>query len=338
MPPTRNGGIGGAIVKKLYAGLDTHKETIYCVVLEKDGTPYRHGNIRYTKESLQNFFVDIPTSCLKIAIESSGLWRGVYKILRDLGYEVVLGDPLKVHQIANRRKTDRGDARILADLLRNDYLPLVYIPDENTMELRDLARHRARLVRLRSMLKCRIKAYLLMEGESYGEIRTKKALEELKGMNPKIANLVRIIEAINAEIRLVSKDVGAISRNGSLSSLLRTIPGVGEFSSLMILGEIGDIKRFKKPKSLVSYAGLCPGVHQSADTCYTVPNKACNKWLKWIMTECSGRAIMMDNRYMRHYYRIKQRRGFKIARRSTGRKMLTDIWYILTKEEPFMDS
>ena len=325
-------------MKKLYAGLDTHKETIYCVVLEKDGTPYRHGIIRYTKESIQNFFAGISSSCLKIAIESSGLWRGVYKTLTEQGYEVVLANPVKVHQIANRRKTDKGDARILADLLRTDYLPLIYIPDERTMKLRDLARHRARLVRLRSLLQCRIKSYLHMEGESYGDIRPKKALNELREKEPKIGNLVRIIESINAEIKLVKKEIGAVSRNGNLTSLLLTIPGVGEFSSVMILGEIGEIKRFPHPKSLVSYAGLCPGVHQSANTCYTVPNKACNKWLKWIMTECAGRAIMMDNRYMRHYYRVKQRRGFKIARRSTARKMLTDVWHMLTKEEPFMNS
>jgi len=123
-----------------------------------------------------------------------------------------------------------------------------------------------------------------------------------------------------------------------LTNLLQTIPGIGKFSSLMILGEIGDIKRFPNPKSLVSYAGLCPGIYQSGNKSHDVANRACNKWLKWIITECSGRAIMLDSRYMKHYYRVKKRKGFKTARRSVARKMLTDVWHMLTKEEPFTAS
>jgi transposase len=89
---------------------------------------------------------------------------------------------------------------------------------------------------------------------------------------------------------------------------------------------------------LVSYAELCPGVYQSGNKAHDVVNRACNKWFKWIITECSGRAAMLDNRYMRHFYRMKKRKGFKTARRSVARKMLTDIWYILTNEEPFRES
>lgn len=126
--------------------------------------------------------------------------------------------------------------------------------------------------------------------------------------------------------------------NKRLSALLQSAPGIGKIASLMILGEIGDIRRFEEPKSLVSYAGLCPGIYQSGDSSRSVVNRACNKWLKWIVTECSGRAVTLDNRYMKHYHRVKQRKGFKTARRSVARKMVTDIWHMLTKEEPFMAS
>lgn len=140
------------------------------------------------------------------------------------------------------------------------------------------------------------------------------------------------------EIKQVTRDINKIAASKRLSKLLQTVPGIGSFSALMILGEIGDIKRFHNPKSLVSYAGLCPGVYQSGDRSHTVVNRACNKWLKWIVTECSGKASMLDNRYMKHYHRVKQRKGFKVARRSVARKMLTDIWHMLSKEEPFIAS
>ncbi|RJS84181.1 IS110 family transposase [Methanophagales archaeon] len=88
----------------------------------------------------------------------------------------------------------------------------------------------------------------------------------------------------------------------------------------MILAEIGDIRRFESPKQLISYAGLCPGIYQSGNTERNVRNNAVNKWLKWIIYECSGKATMLDPRFQEYYYKIKQRKGFKTARRSRCKK------------------
>lgn len=324
-------------MEKYDGGADIHLESFYFVILDESGSVYREKNIPFAKEAIQSFLTGIPSSSLRIAIEACGLWRGAYKMLTELGYEVVLVNPLRVHRLSFSKKTDKVDAHTLATLLHIGCLPLVYIPNEETLKLRDLARYRARLVRDRSSLMRKIKSFLLMNGTPYRGRWTLKDLEYLKGTDPKVAGLVRLIESFKAEIKLVTNDIGKISRNGRLTSLLQSMPGIGEFSSLMIVAEIADIKRFKNPKSLVSYAGLCPGIHQSASKSHPVPKKACNKWLKWIMTECSGRAVMMDCRYMRHFYRVKKRKGFKTARRSVARKMLTDVWHILTKEEPYRD-
>ena len=77
------------------------------------------------------------------------------------------------------------------------------------------------------------------------------------------------------------------------ANLLMSMRGIGELSSLMILAEIGDIKRFNTPKELVSYAGLCPGIYQSGPVEKNVRNQAVNKWLKWIIYGCSGRVLML---------------------------------------------
>ncbi|MFQ6617942.1 MAG: IS110 family transposase [Fidelibacterota bacterium] len=325
-------------MKEMFVGFDVHAEELYGTVLNRHGEIVVQGGIPYRKEAVQSFFGGMPSRRVVIAIEACGLWRGAYNLLRDLGYDVVLANPVKVHQIACKKKTDKVDSRILADLLRTGYLPEVYIPSEDVLRLRDLARHRASLVRIRASLKSRIKWYLLRDGVKYKMGWGKKSLEYLKETDPKIANFVRIMEAIDVEIKQVTREVNNIAVNMRLTNLLRTVPGIGNFSSLMILGEIGDIKRFQDPKSLVSYAGLCPGIHQSGDRNYSVVNRACNNWLKWIITECSGKASMLDTRYMRHYHRVKKRKGFKVARRSVARKMLTDIWHMLTKEEPFSAS
>lgn len=325
-------------MRKYYVGLDIHSEMFYGTILTKEGDVVTEGIVKYSKEGVHNFLGNFPSTDVVIAIEACGLSRGVYKLLTELGYEVVLANSKKVHEIACKKKTDKVDAKTLADLLRVGYLPLVYMPDENVIKLRDITRHRARLVRARVKFQVMIKSYLSRDGKKFPGTWNKQTLIELKEMDPMITNFVNVIEVIDEQIKQLNKKIKSIASNSYLIQLLMTMPGIGEYSAILILGEIGDIKRFKKPKSLVNYAGLCPGVYQSGNTTYDEINNANNKWLKWILTECSGRAALLDRKYIKHYLRVKKRKGFKVARRSVARKMLTDIWHMLTKEESFRKS
>lgn len=324
-------------MKELYCGIDIHKENFVGCIMDKDGKVIREHYFPSTKEGIENFICGIPSPQLRIAIEACGIWRGCYKILTELGYNVKLANPKKTHEIACNKKTDKVDAKILADLLRTRYLPEVYIPDEDILQLRDIARHRCNLVRLRTQVQCKIKGYLLREGKSFnGDIWNELGLKKLEALNnPNITNFIRIYRQLKLEEKEVVKRIKAIARNKEKTNLLMTIPGIAEFSSLLVLAEIGDIKRFETPKQLIAYAGLCPGIYQSAETQRSVRNYAVNKWLKWILTECSGRATMLDSKFKKYYYKIKAKKGFKTARRATARKMLTIIWHMLNKEQPY---
>jgi transposase len=94
------------------------------------------ASFHFSREAIERFLYSIPSSEITITIEACGIWRGAYKVLADLGYEVKLANLKKTHEIACRKKTDKVDARILADLLRTNYLPEVWIPDEQVLKLR----------------------------------------------------------------------------------------------------------------------------------------------------------------------------------------------------------
>lgn len=322
-------------MKEIYVGIDIHKRELTGTAMDKDGEILFYGNFPCTAAAAQSFLSGVPASTATIAIEACGLWRGVYTMLTGLGYHVVLTDPGKIHRIAGAKKTDKIDSKTLADLLRTGYLPELYIPSEDVLRLRDLARHRVRLVRIRKIPQCMIKGQLNRDGIEYEKGWNKRNLAYFKNISPHIANFVEIIEVLNQQITYIDGQIRKVAHNKPLAVLLQTVPGIAEFSSLMILGEIGDVNRFKTPKHLISYAGLCPGIHQSGAKSHPVQNKACNKWLKWIMYECSGIATRMDTKYMKHYYKVKKRKGYQTARRSAARKMLQDIWHMLIKEEPF---
>ena len=324
--------------RKYYVGFDIHEVNFYGTVMNKQGDIITKGPVKNSKEGIQSFLGSFPSTDIIIAIEACGLARGVYRLLTELGYDTVLANPAKIKSLPGYNKTDKIDSKKLADLLRVGYLPITYMPSEDIIKLRDISRHRSQLVRMRAVTKVRIKSYLSRDGKKFPGKWNKNTLTKLKEMDPMIANFVGIIEVLNEQISHVEKKIRQISTCNYKLQLLTTIPGIADISAMLILGEIGDIKRFNNPKSLVKYAGLCPGVSQSGQKSHDIICNANNKWLKGMITEISSRGAMLDRRYLRHYARVNKRKGFKVARRSVARKMMIDIWHILTKEEPFKRS
>jgi len=325
-------------MEKYYCGLDIHKDFFAGCIMDEKGNVLREHEFPFSKDAIKQFFQGISNANVEIGIEACGIWRMAYKELSELGYPVRLGHPKKTHDIACKKKTDKVDAKILADLLRTNYYPDVYIPDEDITKLRDISRHKCSLTRLRVQVQVKIKHYLMRIGIKYKKTLLTHDLMNLDKIDPNIGNLVNIYCLLKNEEKEVMGRIRRIAKNRRKTTLLMTMPGIAEFSSVMILSEIGDISRFTAPKNLISYCGLCPGVYQSGTTERNVRNNAVNKWLKWILYECAGKASIIEPRFQRHYLRVKKRKGWKTARRSCARKMATIIWHMMKKEEPYRSS
>jgi transposase len=151
-------------MEKLYAGIDIRKENLAGCIMDKNGNIAREHTFPSSKKAVERFFCGIPSSGITIAIEACGMWRGIHKILTEIGYEVKLANPKKTHDIAGSKKMDKIDAKTQADLLRTHYLPEVWIPDEQTLQFRDLTRHKANLTRLKTQVQGKIRGYLLRKG------------------------------------------------------------------------------------------------------------------------------------------------------------------------------
>ena len=154
------------IMRKLYVGLDIHEDYITGTAMNEQGTIEFGGDFPNTKEAFQCFLSGIPSPQVKIAIEACGLWRGVYRKLIDLGYNVVMANPVKTHQIVGTKNIDKVNSTVLADLLRTNYLPVVHIPGEDVLLMRDAGRQRKRLIDIRRRLQCIIKSYLRRFGKT----------------------------------------------------------------------------------------------------------------------------------------------------------------------------
>jgi transposase len=111
-------------------------------------------------------------------------------------------------------------------------------------------------------------------------------------------------------------------------------PGHDYYGALLLLHEIGDIRRFSSPKKLVSWAGLAPSLHQSGDVRYTGRiTKQGNARVRWYLTEAAKNAARFDPKLKPFYERVGSRKGNHKAIIAVARKMLVSIYWVLTRNE-----
>lgn len=226
-------------------------------------------------------------------MESCSCWQYIYDYLDDAGYNVVLTNPLQVRLIAtSRKKTDRHDARIIADLLRMNSLPLSYAAAKWIREQRQISRHRASLGRLRGQIKNKINALLLRNGieHDYTDVFGTEGLEYLASLDLpqcdrfELDNYIALIRHLTIQANKTEARIEAFTKLNPDAQRLITIPGISHYSALMILSEIGDIRRFDSSEKLTSFAGLNPSVYQSGKTLrYGHISKQGDKYLRWIL-------------------------------------------------------
>lgn len=120
---------------------------------------------------------------------------------------------------------------------------------------------------------------------------------------------------------------------------LITIPGVDKRSAEAILGEIGaDMSRFPTPGHLASWAGMCPGQHESAGKSRKGDSRPANSWLQRHLATAAMAAARTKGSYLSaQYHRLAGRRGKKRARKAVGHSILVAIWHMLTHNVDYHD-
>jgi hypothetical protein len=179
--------------------------------------------------------------------------------------------PLRCKAIASARlKNDKVDAAILAQLLRADLVPEAWVAPPQVRQLRALLRHRAGLVRLGAQLRNRIHAVAADHdydrSASYwtGPGRGWLAELDLPAVSREIVtDCLAVIDGLAPLIERIDGELHQHAKADPLVKVLRTLPGVGEFTALVMLAEIGDITRFGSARKLASWAGLTPTVRGS---------------------------------------------------------------------------
>src|SRR4051812_35530150 len=181
---------------------------------------------------------------------------------------------MRTRAIASAKvKTDKIDAKVLAQLGAADFLPEVWAPDEVTRALRRRIARRLSLVRQRTRLRNQVHAVLarnLIEApvtDVFGQ-GARRWLAELAlsaHEREQVDSNLRLHDAFDVEIELVERQLAEQALADPRVRRLMTIPGVGAITALALAAVIGDATRFPSSRYLVGYLGLYPRVRQSGE-------------------------------------------------------------------------
>jgi transposase len=266
----------------------------------------------------------------QVAMESRYCWQPLYDGLLGAGHDVRLAHPQKVKSIAEAKiKTDKIDSETLAHLLRAGLLPESYVPPRDIRELRDLVRRRAFRVGMRTKLKNRVHAELAKRSIDLGApLFTREGLGLLRSLRLEaVDQLLPVIETLDAQINRISGGLRRMSGEDPRAELLTPIPGVGYYVALLLLSEIGDVKRFPDAERLCSYAGLVPSVRRGGDTTrHGGITKEGSRWMRWGLIQAVHVHVRYDTDLSRFYRRLARRKTRQEAVVATARKMLKVVY------------
>lgn len=328
-----------------FIGMDVHREFAQLAVLE-DGLVRDEGRIGVTPEALRQWAEELRADD-QVALEATGNSDAIANLLTPLVGRVVVSNPSKTRAIAEAKvKTDKVDARILAQLLAADFLPPVWLPDERTRALRRQVMRRAHLVRQRTRIKNQVHAILARNlaptppvSDLFGRTGRHWLSRQVLPVDERatVQALLRQLDFHGNELTIVDTELAAEALADPMVARLMTIPGIDAIAGISIVAAIGDFTRFDNPNKLVAYLGLNPRVRQSGNSApvHGRISKTGRAHVRGVLVEAAWSASRAPGPLRAFYQRVKARRGFQKAVVATARKMTVLAWHLITKDQDY---
>jgi len=309
-----------------FIGVDLHKKTIsLCVVMVVEGkrkvVGRRQFNCRNTAGIRQFFESQTP---FRVVAEATASYEWFLLLVDDLADRCLLAHPKKLRVIAeSKHKSDRIDARILAEFLAIDMIPEAYRPSPRIRQYRVLVRHRRWLQGRITSLKCKLRNKAANYNADVAELFTAKGQKHLADIAMSESdrfeahNLLEQMQLIERQLQKTDKQLAKFAETAPAAEregreVLDTMPQVGPVTIDVVLSELGDWRRFRGSKRVVSYAGLDPGSRESAGKSRRLSiTKEGSRLLRWAMVETAWRLVGKYRRWKSIFDKLIKNTGSK---------------------------
>jgi len=373
------------IVYKICCGIDVHKTFVVACVASTNSngvTIYKSRRFStYTKglKELSQWLLD--NNCKDVCMESTGkYWIPIFNVL-ELSCNITLAHPKYVKAIRGK-KTDKKDAKWIADLFKHDLVAASFMPPLDIRQLRDLMRYRFKLTCFTSSEKNRFQNCLTVSNIQLGNVVSdtfgkssqkiidkilenplnksfdieslihssmKKKIPELElaidgYITPEQAEKLKIIKCHCEDLKNRKAELESIITQlakpyqKEIDLILTTPSFKNNFTAIAIISEIGvNMDVFPTAKHLCSWAGLTPTNNESAGKKKSVRVSKAGCYIKPLLVQCAT-AIVKSEKHpeiRNRFLRIKKRRGHKKAIIAIARMLLTALYNMLKKKEPY---
>ena len=328
--------------------LDVHKASITATHMEPGGQVLKTWTLPTTRADVLTLAQGIPAS-VPVVLEASTAGKAVVRVLKEKGCELHMAAPNMIPKPAV--KTDKRDSIRLGHLYQSGSMSECYIPPPEIEHLRLLTRNRKDLAHKVTLVKNQVSALVtrnLLDSEMKGisdwfGVGGLYKLARLPLPAEDRAHLARYLEQLELlaqQEESMQVELAKVAQGRKDVQLLMTIPGVGFYSAIGILAEIGDIKRFPDKQHLASYAGVVPRADNSGQKVSDGrPVKKGNMQLKsFLCTAVKGMLKAGQETAVSKFYRKKAE--YQPAQKATvdaARKLSGEVWKILTFEVPYRE-
>lgn len=331
---------------QFYCGIDLHARTMYVCILKQDGEMMVHRDMKASPDTFLKAIAPYRDGIV-VAVECMFTWYWLADLCAQEGIPFVLGHALYMKAIhGGKAKNDRIDAHKIAVLLRGGMLPQAYVYPANMRATRDLLRRRMYLMRQRAELLTHIQntnsQYNLPEigkkiaykanrdgvAERFPDPAVQKSIEVDLALIGHYDHLLR-----NMELSILQT---AKQHHTNTLYLLRTVPGIGEILSLVLLYEIHDIARFPRVQDFVSYCRLVKCAKESAGKRYgTSGTKIGNAYLKWAFSEAAVLFLRDNPAGQKYLTRLEKKHGKGKALTILAHKLARAVYFMLKRHTAF---
>lgn len=311
-----------------YSGIDLHKHTSYIATLNADGTLVKEANLKNHKALIAAYFASLP-GLHKAVVESTPNWYWLADLMRDQQIELHLAHAKYLKAITYAKvKTDRVDAKTLAQLLRMDMVPEAHQISPIWRGPRDTLRTRLILLKRRTMAS---NALSLLCG--------KFNLKEVTDLAPHYRLQA---DCYLEQIELLSKQIKALEKSlypelvpqCDVQRLIH-VPGIGTINAFTIMLEIDTIERFETEGQFLSYSRLVPAARNSAQGTRQRVSKDGNRYLRLAFSHAAVRAAQHYKEIKRFYQNKKRKKPQAIARTLVAKELARIVYHVLKKQEDF---
>jgi transposase len=325
-------------------GLDLHKNHCQVAIVDRKGTTYKQVKIPNNPQILDIFFSSLDKP-FRVTFESTRNYYWLADYLNEKKIPFVMANPYLNRMIATvHAKNDKYDAQALANLTRTNLVAKCYVPDKKIRYLRELVRHRASLIKMRTLVKNKIQTllckYNLKAPYHYVFGAKGRTWIENEALPPLVKLLLdenlSVIESIDTRVHFIYERIKVRVLKHPYYRILTSIPGIGLIHAATLIAEIADISRFRNPNSLVRYTGLSVNTFASADVIHSGHiTKQSNKYIRTALVEAVPHVVVKDPGLRCFFGYLKAKRGYAIASVAVARKLCRSIYFMLKKKSVY---